>query len=150
MLFGSNTPTPEFRGNSRERGPRSPEGTRQGSDPPLGVHRSAPRHTGRGGGSRLQRTARCAAEALAARPSRQRRGLGGEACAARGRRPFAGAARRGGRNGRGKALAACGRTLGLSRARRAGWATGRAAALGATRAKLGPNPGRGCFGGLPV
>lgn len=39
--FLGDTPTPEFCENSRERGPRSPAGTAQGFDPPLGPHRSA-------------------------------------------------------------------------------------------------------------
>lgn len=39
--FWGHTPTPEFRENSHERGPRSPAGTAQGFDPPLGPHRSA-------------------------------------------------------------------------------------------------------------
>lgn len=39
--FWSNTPTPEFCENSHERGPRSPAGTAQGFDPPLGSRRNA-------------------------------------------------------------------------------------------------------------
>ena len=39
--FWCDTPTPEFCENSHERGPRSPAGTAQGFDPPLGPHRSA-------------------------------------------------------------------------------------------------------------
>ena len=39
--FLGDTPTPEFCENSRERGPRSPAGTAQGFDPPLGPHRNA-------------------------------------------------------------------------------------------------------------
>ena len=39
--FLGDTPTPEFCENSREREPRSPAGTAQGFDPPLGAHRSA-------------------------------------------------------------------------------------------------------------
>ena len=39
--FWGDTPTPEFCENSHERGPRSPAGTAQGFDPPLGPHRSA-------------------------------------------------------------------------------------------------------------
>ena len=39
--FWCDTPTPEFCENSHERGPRSPAGTAQGFDPPLGAHRSA-------------------------------------------------------------------------------------------------------------
>lgn len=39
--FWGDTPTPEFCENSHERGPRSPAGTAQGLDPPLGPHRSA-------------------------------------------------------------------------------------------------------------
>ena len=39
--FWSHTPTPEFCENSHERGPRSPAGTAQGFDPPLGAHQSA-------------------------------------------------------------------------------------------------------------
>lgn len=41
FCFGTNTPTPEFCENSHEREPRSPAGTAQGFDPPLGAHRSA-------------------------------------------------------------------------------------------------------------
>ena len=41
FCFGANTPTPEFCENSRERGPRSPAGTAQGFDPPLGAQRNA-------------------------------------------------------------------------------------------------------------
>lgn len=36
MIFWGDTPTPEFCENSHERGPRSPAGTAQGFDPPLG------------------------------------------------------------------------------------------------------------------
>lgn len=39
--FWGDTPTPEFCENLHERGPRSPAGTAQGFDPPLGAHRSA-------------------------------------------------------------------------------------------------------------
>ena len=39
--FWGHTPTPEFCENSHERGARSPAGTAQGFDPPLGAHRSA-------------------------------------------------------------------------------------------------------------
>lgn len=39
--FWGHTPTPEFCENSHERGPRSPAGTAQGFDPPLGAHQSA-------------------------------------------------------------------------------------------------------------
>ena len=39
--FWGDTPTPEFCENSHERGPRSPAGTAQGFDPPLGPHRNA-------------------------------------------------------------------------------------------------------------
>ena len=39
--FWGDTPTPEFCETSHERGPRSPAGTAQGFDPPLGAHRSA-------------------------------------------------------------------------------------------------------------
>ena len=39
--FWGDTPTPEFCENSRERGPRSPAGTAQGFDPPLGAQRNA-------------------------------------------------------------------------------------------------------------
>lgn len=39
--FWCDTPTPEFCENSHERGPRSPAGTAQGFDPPLGAHWSA-------------------------------------------------------------------------------------------------------------
>ena len=39
--FWCDTPTPEFCENLHERGPRSPAGTAQGFDPPLGPHRSA-------------------------------------------------------------------------------------------------------------
>ena len=39
--FWGDTPTPEFCENSHERGPRSPAGTAQGFDPPLGAHQSA-------------------------------------------------------------------------------------------------------------
>lgn len=35
--FWGHTPTPKFRENSHERGPRSPAGTAQGFDPPLGA-----------------------------------------------------------------------------------------------------------------
>ena len=45
--FWGNTPTPEFCENSHERGPRSPAGTAQGFDPPLGAQRNA---AARGGG----------------------------------------------------------------------------------------------------
>ena len=45
--FLGDTPTPEFCENSRERGPRSPAGTAEGFDPPLGAQRSA---AARGGG----------------------------------------------------------------------------------------------------
>ena len=45
--FWGNTPTPEFCENSRERGPRSPGGTAEGFDPPLGAQRNA---AARGGG----------------------------------------------------------------------------------------------------
>ena len=41
LIFWGDTPTPEFCENSHERGPRSPAGTSQGFDPPLGPHRSA-------------------------------------------------------------------------------------------------------------
>ena len=47
FCFVANTPTPEFCENSRERGPRSPAGTAEGFDPPLGAQRSA---AARGGG----------------------------------------------------------------------------------------------------
>ena len=43
--FWGNTPTPEFCANSHERGPRSPAGTAQGFDPPLGA---TPERGGRG------------------------------------------------------------------------------------------------------
>lgn len=39
--FWGNTPTPEFCENSHERGPRSPGGTAEGFDPPLGAQRNA-------------------------------------------------------------------------------------------------------------
>lgn len=39
--FWGDTPTPEFCENSHERGPRSPAGTAQGFDPPLGAQRNA-------------------------------------------------------------------------------------------------------------
>ena len=38
MPFGANTPTPEFVGNSRVRGARSPPGTPRDSDPPSRAH----------------------------------------------------------------------------------------------------------------
>lgn len=149
MLFGSNTPTPEFRGNSRERGPRSPEGTRQGSDPPLGVHRSAPRHTGRGDKSgcsgrrgvlrRRWQLAPCGSgAALAAR--RVLRAGGG---LSPGRRVGAGG------TGAGRALAACGRTLGLSRARRAGWANRAGGGVGRGTSQIGAKSGPGRFRQAP-
>ena len=39
--FLGDTPTPKFCENSHERGPRSPAGTAQGFDPPLGSRRNA-------------------------------------------------------------------------------------------------------------
>ena len=45
--FWGDTPTPEFCENSHERGPRSPGGTAEGFDPPLGAQRNA---AARGGG----------------------------------------------------------------------------------------------------
>lgn len=46
LRFGADTPGPEFRGNSRERGRRSLTRHAQGSDPPLGAHTS-PRRSGK-------------------------------------------------------------------------------------------------------
>ena len=76
--FWGDTPTPEFCENSRERGPRSPGGTAEGFDPPLGAHRNA---AARGGG--------CAGA------GRARRKGGGVPRQAGRRRAFAGATRRG-------------------------------------------------------
>ena len=45
--FWGNTPTPDFCENSRERGPRSPAGTAQGFDPPLGHTRARRARRGR-------------------------------------------------------------------------------------------------------
>ena len=41
FVLGLIPPTPEFCENSRERGPRSPAGTAQGFDPPLGAQQNA-------------------------------------------------------------------------------------------------------------
>ena len=76
FCFGTNTPTPEFCENSHERGPRSPAGTAQGFDPPLGAQRNA---AARGGD--------CAGV------GRTRRKGGGVPRRARRGRRFAGAAR---------------------------------------------------------
>ena len=46
FCFGAITPGPEFRGNLRERGPRSPATGFQRFDPPLGAHAS-PRRSGK-------------------------------------------------------------------------------------------------------
>ena len=46
FIFGADTPGPEFRGISRERGRRSLTRHAQGSDPPLGAHTS-PRRSGK-------------------------------------------------------------------------------------------------------
>ena len=47
FCFGAITPGPEFRGNLRERGPRSPATGFQGSDPPLGAHFAEAKHESR-------------------------------------------------------------------------------------------------------
>ena len=76
--FWGDTPTPEFCENSRERGPRSPAGTAEEFDPPLGAERNA---AARGGG--------CAGAGWA-----RRKDSGVPRRAGRGR-AFAGATRRG-------------------------------------------------------
>lgn len=68
--FWGDTPTPEFCENSHERGPRSPAGTAQGFDPPLG-------HTG---------TRRARRERFAPESSGRRRTGGGVPRRARRRR----------------------------------------------------------------
>ncbi len=79
--FWGHTPTLEFCENSHERGPRSPAGTAQGFDPPLGLHRSAA-GTARAVCAGVKRAAahwrRCAS-AGAARASFRRGAAGGGA-----------------------------------------------------------------------
>ena len=85
--FWGNTPTPEFCENSHERGPRSPAGTAQGFDPPLGAtperggrgaaavpESSGRRRTGGGVPRRARRGRRCAGAARARRCVGQRGG----------------------------------------------------------------------------
>ena len=78
FCFGANTPGPEFRGISRERGRRSLTRHAQGSDRPLGAHTS-PRRSGKADhGSRVAQPQGCALAGAARRPSgdgrRQRAG----------------------------------------------------------------------------
>ena len=83
-FLGFNTPGPEFRGNSRERGRRSLTRHAQGSDPPLGAHTS-PRRSGKADhGSRA-----CPAPRLVPRRAAGGR-LGGGATSAGFRRGLAG------------------------------------------------------------
>lgn len=76
-FLGGDTPGPEFRGNLRERGPRSPANRARGFDSPLGaharrrggrarVHPGAGRSDPRGGGHTLGRAARPQAARAAA------------------------------------------------------------------------------------
>lgn len=133
--FWDDTPGPEFRGNSRERGPRSPRNRAREFDPPLGARAVWP--GGRGAG--------------AAGPGRGRhaffsrgRGGGGPAGARRARGAAA-ASRRAKAGGAGrrrgeKRGGACAGTGGLrrARARRAGGcpAAGRAGQRGGTRGQI--------------
>lgn len=129
LFFGANTPGPEFRGNSRERGPRSPATGSQGFDPPLGAQAFAEQsgkvclagaRGGRGrrasaGSGRPFRGAHAAARAagFAAGAGRHTAGLGAAAGRARGkaarrglRAADAGAGPRGGKTGAARADAA--------------------------------------------
>ena len=140
--FWGNTPTPEFCENSHERGPRSPAGTAEGFDPPLGAQRSA---AARGGGCAGAGWARWKDGGVPWRAGRGRAFAG----AARGGRC---AGRNGGRFRRG--------SRGLSARRRA--ANGARAGLGrvgptkaacwARRRGAGTFPGDGAravYGGFP-
>ena len=88
MFLGRDTPGPEFRENSRERGPRSPANRARGFDPPWGAH--ARRRGGRarahpgagrsdpwGGGHTPGRTARLRATRAAAFRRAHEAGRGG-------------------------------------------------------------------------
>ena len=166
MIFWGNTPTPEFCENSHERGPRSPAGTAQGFDPPLGAQRNAAAR--RGGCAGVKRAAahwrRCAS-ADAGRAAFRRGGAGKAQCRGAGSRSLpsgrrreagrgracpreahkgrvAGAAARGGQRGR---AARRGRFAGLSgadegKARRA--AGGKAGAAPRCRGAAGDGAGK--------
>lgn len=103
-VFGANTPGPEFRGISRERGRRSLTRHAQGSDPPLGAHTS-PRRSGKADlGSRGCQPQGCASA-----------GRRADLRAAGGGNGRAGGARRGGfGGGRGNLRAFGRRTAGRS------------------------------------
>ena len=144
FCFGANTPTPEFCENSRERGPRSPAGTAQGFDPPLGAQQNA---AARGGG--------CAGVGRARRkdgdvPRRARRGRFSPGRGRQGAVPGDAAGASGARRA-GAFLPGCGRKPGagrLARVRRtkaAWWARRRGAGTlpgGGARAVYGGFPGR--------
>lgn len=140
--FWGDTPTPEFCENSRERGPRSPAGTAQGFDPPLGPHRSA---AGTGGG--------CAGAGRVRRkgggvPRRAGRGRA-FAWTARARRS---ARRRGGRFRRwkpGRSLRAAGRQRDAGGAWPRGAHKGRVSGAAALGGHVAGRRARAVYGGFP-
>lgn len=134
--FWGDTPGPEFRGNSRERGPRSPANRARGFDSPLGARAVRPGAGARGRpGARRGRRAfflRAGGAAAGLRGAHRARGAAATSCRAK-----AGGAgqRRGEKKG-----GACAGTGGprRARARRAGGcpAAGRAARRGGTRGQI--------------
>ena len=157
FVFGAKTPGPEFRGNSRERGPRSPAPHFQGFDPPLGTQplRAGPRwHSAVPGRAVAEARGSCAGAAV-----RGAAGLGGGRCGhTRSRASGAGGAVRRhtpGDAGRGRAGALARKPGCVSEeARGLGGRPGRggAAACGPNAAKSGRGPGarrRPSEGGVP-
>ena len=133
LRFGADTPGPEFRGNSRERGRRSLTRHAQGSDPPLGAHTS-PRRSGKADhGSRVCLAPRlCLGGAGGLTFGRRAAATGGVAGLAGG--AFSGGARRA-QTGRKAAHAGASRVPGCARAGLPGGQPG------PSRARAGAFPG---------
>ena len=164
--FWGDAPTPEFCENSHEREPRSPAGTAQGFDPPLGAHRSAA-GTARAVCTGVKRAAahwrRCAsagaARAVFAGAARARRSAGrcggrfrdaGSRSLPSGRRREAGHGRawpRKAHKDRVASAAGAGRARG--RAVRHGWFSGLSGA-DAGKARRAAGAGRQGRGGCPL
>ena len=145
MFLGRDTPGPEFRENSRERGPRSPANRARGFDPPWGAH--ARRRGGRarahpgagrsdpwGGGHTPGRTARLRATRAAAFRRAHEAGRGGGFRRAQAGRAMGGGAADKRAGAFGRARRACGGRGGAGRPFPGG------GVAPAAQGRTGPNP----------